>query len=130
MGVPQALRLRRRADFTRVVAEGKGRSHSLVVLRFAPNGLSAPRCGFSVSKRLGQAVARNRVRRLLQEAARRLAPPAGYDLVFIARPEAAGAPYREVEAAVADVLRRAGLLALKEPAPSQGTPPLAARETA
>lgn len=111
MGVPRELRLRRRADFTRVAAEGRGRSNALVTLRYAPNDLSLPRCGFSVSKRLGGAVTRNRVKRLLGEAARKLVPQTGHDLILIARSEAAGASYREVEEAVADVLRRAGLLA-------------------
>ncbi|MBI4236558.1 MAG: ribonuclease P protein component [Chloroflexi bacterium] len=129
MGVPRELRLRRRADFARVVAEGKGRSNALVVLRFAPNRLSTPRCGFSVSKRLGRAVRRNRVKRLLREAARKLMPRTEYDVILIARPEAAQASYAEVEAAVADLLRRAGLLT--DPRAQPGAQePVAARETA
>jgi ribonuclease P protein component len=111
MGLPRELRLRRHADFVRIAEQGKGRSNSLVVLRFAPNALSAPRYGFSVSKRIGSSVRRNRVKRLLREAVRKVGPRTGHDMVFIARPDAATASYETVEAAVADVLRRAGLFA-------------------
>lgn len=110
MGVPRERRLRRRADFTRVVADGKGRSNALVTLRFASNTLPVTRCGFSVSKRLGHAVQRNRVKRLLREAARKLDPRPGYDVILIARPEASGKRLTDLEEAVADVFRRAGLL--------------------
>ena len=81
-----------------------------MVLRFAPNTLSIPRSGFSVSKRVGTAVRRNRVKRLLREAVRNAPLKGGYDLVFIARLQSAKASYRDIESAVEDVLRRARLL--------------------
>lgn len=117
MGLPRELRLRHRTDFIRVAEKGKGRANNLVVLRFAPNDLSTSRSGFSVSKRLGSAVRRNRVKRLLREAVRKVSPTAGYDMVFIARPESAGADYLRIESAVTDVLQRAGLLANKNDHP-------------
>ena len=110
MGLPRELRLRHRADFARVAEEGKGRANGLVVLRFAPNTLSIPRSGFSVSKRVGTAVRRNRVKRLLREAVRNAPLKGGYDLVFIARLQSAEANYRDIKSAVEDVLRRARLL--------------------
>lgn len=58
-------------------------------------GIAAPRIGFSVSKRVGDAVRRNQVKRRLREAARRqlwnVAP--GWDMIVVARPEAASATY-------------------------------------
>ena len=103
------FRLRRRADFLRVSDHGKGRANNLVVLRYAPNSLPHTRAGFAVSKRVGGAVRRNAVKRRLREAVRKLAPrQSPVDLVLIARPEIAEANYHRIEAAVIDVLSRAG----------------------
>ena len=110
MGLPREMRLRRHADFTHVAQQGRGRANGLVVVRFAPNSLPSSRCGFSVSKRVGSAVHRNLTKRRLLEAARDSALVPGFDLVFIARPDARTASYAVVRAAVADVLQRAGLL--------------------
>ena len=114
------FRLRRRADFLHVSDVGKGKANNLVVLRYAPNGLEVTRAGFSVSKRVGGAVRRNTVKRRLREAVRKLAPPeSSVDLVLIARPEIAEANYQRIEAAVTDVLARAGLDPVARPnAPS------------
>lgn len=56
-----------------------------------PNGLVTARVGFTVTKKIGKAVLRNRIRRRLREAARRVFPELatpGFDYVFIARPAA------------------------------------------
>lgn len=65
-----------------------------------------------MSKRVGKAVDRNRVKRLLREAtgARLGLVVPGHDLVFIARRPVAGAEYREVDLAVEHLLTLAGLL--------------------
>jgi ribonuclease P protein component len=84
------------------------------VLRYQPNGLDRTRYGFAVGRRVGKAVERNRVRRLLREAARLTPVRPGADIVLIARPAAAGAGYTEVRAAVTELLRRARLLAEPE----------------
>jgi ribonuclease P protein component len=71
------------------------------------------RVGFSVNKKVGKAVIRNRVKRRLREAVRRELPSVrpGSDLVFIARPAAAGATYWEIAEAVQAALRRTGAVA-------------------
>ena len=82
-----------------------------MVLCIARNSLPYSRFGFSVSKRVGKATVRNRVRRRLREAVRldRTAIAPGWDVVFIARPAIAAATYAEIAATVRDLLRQAGL---------------------
>jgi ribonuclease P protein component len=104
-------RLRRREAFDQVRRHGKCWTHRLVVLCVLPNDLPRTRIGFSVSKRVGGAVVRNRVRRRLREIVRlRLSTVAsGWDVVLIARPPIAQAEFRQIEAAVERLLQQAGL---------------------
>jgi ribonuclease P protein component len=70
------------------------------------------RCGFTVSKRLGKAVERNRARRRMQEAVRLvwdLIEP-GWDLVWVARPALSLAAFSELQDACIRLLRRARVL--------------------
>jgi ribonuclease P protein component len=105
-------RLKDSEQFRRVRREGRSWSHLLLVLCALPNGLEYSRFGFSVSKRVGKAVVRNRVKRLLREAARARLPLVipGQDLVFIARKPIGEADYPQVDRAVEQLLGQAGLL--------------------
>lgn len=83
--LPKENRLRDRGDFGKVYKNGKFFSLNDLTLRFTPNDLPLSRIGFSVSKSLfKKAVDRNRVRRLLREAARKkiTAIRPGFDLVI------------------------------------------------
>lgn len=84
---------------------------NLVVLRALPNGLSLSRYGISVSKRVGKAVVRNRVKRLLRESMRVKHIKPGWDVVLVARAASAGASYVNLDKSVNGLLTRAGLLA-------------------
>lgn len=76
-----------------------------------PNDLPFSRFGFSVSRRVGGAVVRNRTKRRLREVVRQrqhqIRP--GYDLVFIARPPIVRASHQELVQAVENLLQRAQL---------------------
>ncbi len=80
-------RLRRRRDFDRVFREGWAVSDQVLVVRGAPNGLSYARLGILVSRKLGKAVQRNRIKRWIREAYRRNKDqlPKGLDFVVIPR---------------------------------------------
>ncbi len=91
---PRRRRLSRSAEFERVYRQGRSRANRYLVLYAFPREPGAaddgPRLGLSVSRRVGGAVERTRVKRVLREAfwaeAERL--PTGSDYVAVARPDA------------------------------------------
>lgn len=111
--IARPLRLRNPSEFERVRSNGRSWSSSLVVAVVLANNLDHNRYGFAVGRRVGNAVARNRAKRLMRESVRRLHPQLvqGNDIVFIARNRVqVETTQAEIDEAVAAVLRRAGLL--------------------
>jgi ribonuclease P protein component len=106
--LPKRHRLLRTRDFARVRRRGRSAGGPLLALYVSQVRGPETRVGFSVSKKVGKAVVRNRVRRRMREAVRHQLPSIrpGLDLVFIARPAAAEAGYCEICQAVEAALRR------------------------
>ncbi|MCK5577434.1 MAG: ribonuclease P protein component [Dehalococcoidales bacterium] len=94
------------------LVHSRGRSYpgNMVVLRVLPNGLELSRYGFVVSRRVGKAVVRNKVKRLFREILRQAPLKPGRDIVIIARPRAAGAGFADLEKLILSLLSRAQLL--------------------
>ena len=111
----QRERLRVRRDFLAVYRKGRAWTHRFLVLRTLPNGLPHNRYGFVVSKRVGKAVARNRLKRRLREGVRLCTVRPGWDVVLLARPPAAAATYQQLREALVELLFRARLLDKREP---------------
>jgi ribonuclease P protein component len=116
-------RLSRSAEFERVYREGSSHASRYLVVYAFPNGASEKpsRLGVSVGRKLGGAVERNRVKRLLREAfwARADDLPDGHDFVIVARPDAAGLAEESgepgIEGALRELLVDAGLARAEEP---------------
>jgi ribonuclease P protein component len=92
---PRARRLRRTADFARVERQGR-RAHGAFVTAITRRG--GGRVGFTVSKKVGNAVVRNAVKRRLRDIARRHKELfLSRDLILVAKPEAAGKALADLE---------------------------------
>lgn len=104
---PKPTRLKQRADFLRAASKGRKAAVHGLVLQALPRGDDAPaRVGFTVTKKVGNAVVRNRTKRRLREVARLLLqaePVQGADLVLIGRDTTRARPF----ALLVDDLRRA-----------------------
>ncbi len=110
MGLPKQIRLRHRKDFDAVFARGRTWSNDLLVLRTLPTDYDHNRFGFVTSKRLGNAIVRNRVRRRLRETVRALPRGQGFDCVLSAKTKASAAEFARLRAAAESLLERAGVL--------------------
>ena len=88
---PRSMRLSKRKDFQRIFNARERKGIGPLLIYALPNGLGHNRLGLSVSRRVGRAVQRNRIKRLLREAFRlsQHELPTSYDLIIVGRPHAA-----------------------------------------
>lgn len=98
------------AQYAAVYDRGSTRVSELVVIKIAPNGLGLSRYGFSVGRRVGKAVVRNRVRRWFREIVRPVSVRPGWDIVLIARPAAAQADFATMRQSILGLLSGGQLL--------------------
>jgi ribonuclease P protein component len=107
---PKRRRLSRSAEFDRVYREGRSSSSRYLVVYAFPTSSAeeeGPRLGLSVGRKVGGAVERNRVKRLLREAFWAAAEdlPGGHDYVLVARPDVGELARERGEDGVSEALR-------------------------
>lgn len=109
------FRLKKNWEFKRVYRYGRTVVSKYIVLYYCPNGLTVNRIGFSISKKVGTSVVRNRIKRLLKEALLLLdiKLKKGFDLILIARNPSAELSFQETVREL-HILCRKGHLYLKE----------------
>ncbi len=113
LGLPRSRRIKQGRDFNRAKTQGKRVVNgSLIANWFVLPAGTPPRLGVITGRRIGKAVIRTRVRRLMREAYRlnqlRLTEPV--DLVLVARPSIVGKTFTEIENDLLTALNRARLL--------------------
>jgi ribonuclease P protein component len=109
--LPRALRLKESRRFQTVYRRGQSWSNREMAVHVLRQPTAARRFGFVVGKKVGGAVQRNRVRRLLREACRALLPevPVGVEVVIVARAAAAAASLATLMEGMRALFQRAGL---------------------
>jgi ribonuclease P protein component len=114
--VQRKFRLTRSEDFQRVRRNGKSYAHPLLVLVAQASETAHIRVGVAAGHTTGNAVHRNRAKRLLREAIRPILPSlaSGWDLILIARPALSSATLEEARAALLTLLRRARIIPVDE----------------
>jgi ribonuclease P protein component len=103
-------RITRPRQYAEIYGKGKSYPSELLVLRILPNNLDHSRYGLSVSKKVGNAVIRNTLKRRLREINRMECFKPGWDIVYIVRPAAAGASFSSLKESVETLLAKADIL--------------------
>ncbi|MGC8832681.1 MAG: ribonuclease P protein component [Armatimonadota bacterium] len=122
--LPREKRLTKPEEFGQVFRRGKGFGNSILFIKVLKGRQNGVRVGVSVSKKFGRAVTRNRIKRILREAARRyinnIKP--GHDLILVAKEGIREAKFEEILEGLHSLLSEAKLLCNGRPsaAPSSG----------
>ena len=105
------LRLRKDSDFKNIYRKGKSLATKTLVFYFIKNDLGYTRVGYSISKKVGKAVTRNRIRRLIKENLKDIPDlKDGYDIIFIGRIQSSESDYKEIGKSVRYLFRKSGVL--------------------
>ncbi len=89
---------------------GKSYAHPLVLLIASPSTGEQPRYGVTASRKIGNAVRRNRAKRRMRAALQDFDLNPGLDLILVARPGLDEAPWKELIKAIGNLLNKAGAI--------------------
>jgi ribonuclease P protein component len=115
------FRLTRSEDFNQVKRDGKTFSNKLFKVILRPNQASTLRFGFITGKSIGNAVTRNRCKRLMRASIQHISDSlqTGWDVVIIVRQSTAQADFQTTLCGLSDLFKRAGLLGAPHDQPSK-----------
>ena len=105
-------RIRKNMEFKNIYKVGKNYWNRNLILYVKKNGLNETRVGYTITKKIGNAVTRNKIRRRMKEIYRLHFHniKEGYDLVFIAKRGVKDIPYKELEGSMIHILSISKLL--------------------
>lgn len=104
--------LKRKKDFDRLFNNGKSIASHYLVLYWNPNSEGENRYGFSISKRIGKAVVRNKLKRRLKEIIRKnigSSKETSYDIMIIARKPVNNLDYHRLKIDLLSLFKKANL---------------------
>jgi ribonuclease P protein component len=106
--------LKKSGDFSLVFKLGRAKGNGLLVVFVKENGLDVNRLGITISKKMGKAVVRNKIRRRIKEAYRALEPGlvSGYDIIVLPKAgsyELKNAKFAEILRGLKKLMERQGL---------------------
>jgi ribonuclease P protein component len=106
------LRLRSNEDFKRVYKHGKSYWNRNLVIYLRKNELGYSRIGFTVTKKVGNSVVRNKVRRRMREIIRKNIDKISgeYDIILVPKKNVVDIDYQTLESAIIHIFKIAGLL--------------------
>lgn len=105
-------RLRKNIEFKRVYNKGKNYWNRNLTLYVKKNGLEETRLGITITKKIGNAVVRNKIKRRVKEIYRlnKHRVKNGYDLIFIPKKNVVDLSYKELERSIIHILRISKIL--------------------
>ncbi|MGM0437696.1 MAG: ribonuclease P protein component [Bacillota bacterium] len=105
--------LKKNKDFRKVYSKGKSKASRYLVIYKLKNNLNYNRYGFSISKKIANAVGRNRLKRRLREIIREIEKKDkivfGYDIIFIARKPVVDLDFHKLKTDCIRLIKKMGL---------------------
>ncbi len=111
-GLDQSLRLKKNWEFRRVYRKGRTVVSKNIVLYYCNNGTNYNRIGFTISKKVGKSVTRNKIKRIYREAFYKIEDnlKKGFDLVLIARKPAVDVNFHDACKELFNLCRKGRLI--------------------
>lgn len=111
----EEYRLKKKSDFGKTYKYGKSVVNSYLVMYVlirSMNNEGCPRVGFSVSKKIGNAVKRNKIKRRMREAVKAYLPLVNkeVDIIFIARKKITRITFKDIEKNMVNLFKKSGLI--------------------